>query len=99
MSTNVSAECLFGFGNLDDNSEVEGVPLPLAQAGTDRLRCAHSRRDLRLNSWTHNPCKLLIIKIYRPLGSVIEATLTSVALSYVYRDVGNALCSSWASRK
>ncbi len=88
MSTNVSAECLFGFGNLDDNSEVEGVPLPLAQAG-----------NLRLNSWTHNPCKLLIIKIYRPLGSVIEATLTSVALSYVYRDVGNALCSSWASRK
>ena len=24
MSTNVSSECLFGFGNLDENSEAEG---------------------------------------------------------------------------
>ena len=32
MSTNVSAECLFGFGNLDENSEAEGGSAPTAGA-------------------------------------------------------------------
>ncbi len=70
MSTNVSAECLFGFGNLDENSEAEGgVPLPLAQAGNHRIKCQHSRsmqRLLELISWSRNPYKSLIIKALSP---------------------------------
>ncbi len=64
-----SAECLFGFGNLDDNSEPEGVPLPLAQAGNHRIKCRHSwsmRRVLELISWSKNPRKSLKLKDLSP---------------------------------
>ncbi len=38
-----------------------------------------------------NPRKLLIIKDLRPLGVAIEATLVSVAFSYIYEGRQNPL--------
>jgi len=36
-----------------DFAQTEQAHLPLAQAGSDRIRCLHSRRDLRLLAWSN----------------------------------------------
>ena len=57
---------LFGFGTLDEKAQAEGVPLPLAQAGMDRIRCQVYGGTLTLVLWSNNPCKLLILKGLSP---------------------------------